>query len=108
MVINIEEILNNKYINEKITIEKYELIKESLLSNKNNTEENIIITTETLVIQLSSLDKQKNSDNSNISSIDIGECENILRTTYNISEDENLIIYKVDIKTKDLSNTYVI
>ena len=85
---NIEEILNNIYINEKITIEKYELIKESLLSNKNNTEENIIITTETLVIQLSSLDKQKNSDNSNISSIDIGECENILRTTYNISEDE--------------------
>jgi len=106
---NIEEILNNKYINEKITIGQYELIRESLLiNNKNNTEENIIIRTETLVIQLSSLDEQKNSDNSNISCIDIGECENILRTKYNISEDENLIIYKVDIKTEDLSNTYVI
>ena len=106
---NIEEILNNRYINEKINIEQYEDIKESLLNkNKNNTEENIIIRTETLLIQLSSLDDQKNSDNSNISSIDIGECENILKTTYNLSEEENLIIYKVDIKTEDLSNTYVI
>ena len=59
-----------------------------------------------MVVKLSSLEEQKNSDNSNISSIDFGDFEKKLRIAYNISEDVSLIIYsiyKVDIKSEDLS-----
>ena len=106
---NKDDIINNKCTNGKININQYEDIKKSLfIANKNSMNKNTIIKTETLVIQLSSLDEQKNSDNSNISSIDLGDCEDKIRIAYNISSDDNLIIYKVDIKSEDLSNTYVI
>ena len=45
--------------------------------------------------------------NPNISTIDLGECENILKTKYNLSKDDSLIIVKTDIKSEDLSSTYV-
>ena len=100
-----DDILNNQCTNGTMAIDQYDNIKRSVL-NLNNT--NKIITTETMVIQLSSLEEQKNSDNSNISSIDLGDCEGKLRSAYNLTDDEDLIIYKVDIKSEDLSNTYVI
>ena len=104
---NEDKILRNQCTKGKITIDQYDNIKNSILT-PNNTNQNTIIKTETMVIQLSSLEDQKNSDNSNISSIDLGDCENKLRLAYNLSDDEDLIIYKVDIKSEDLSNTYVI
>ena len=63
--------------------------------------------TENVVIQISTLEHQKNNANPNVSTIDLGECENILRNKHNISNDKSLIIVKTDIKSEDLSSTYV-
>ena len=53
-------------------------------------------------VQLTSLDKMKNNTNNNISIIDLGECENILRDIYHINETFPLLIYKVEYYFKNL------
>ena len=102
----IDQIVNNECSDGCIdNIDQIEQIKNKLLNNYNNT--NIIISTETVIIQLSTLEDQKDQENSTISNIDLGQCEDILRDTNNLSDEEDLIIYKTDIKTSDLSTTYV-
>ena len=39
-----------------------------------------------------------NNANNNISTIDLGECETLLRNSYNISNNETLYIKKIDVK----------
>ena len=51
------------------------------------------------------MEDQKKSDNPNVSSIDLGECEEKLKKKFGIEED--LIIFKTDIKSEDLTQTYV-
>ena len=80
--------------------------KECFLTNYYDRE-NIIIKNENISLQISTLEEQKNSLNANTSTIDIGECENILKTIYNISKDDSLIIVKIDKKSEDLFSTYV-
>ena len=75
--------------------------------NYNYTKENKIIITKNVILQLSKLEDQKNSENIDLSNIDLGKCEYLLRKKNNISDDESLIIFKEDIKSKDLSSTYV-
>ena len=103
---SISEILNNKCLDGQININQINEIKNSLLT-EDYKGENTIIETETVIIQLSKLEDQANQDNVNISNIDLGECEDLLRETNNLEEDEDLIIYKIDIKTSDSSSTYV-
>ena len=81
-------------------------IKENILTEDYNGE-NKIIETENVVFQVSTFEYQKNSMNPNISSIDLGECENILKKQYNISKTDSLLVIKTDIKSEDLSSTYV-
>ena len=85
--------------------EMYQYIKDEKL-NKNYTRENIIISTSESCFQLSTLEDQMSSDYS-ISSIELKECEKLLKENNNIDDDEPLIIYKIDIKNNDLSTTYV-
>ena len=99
-----EEIKNNKCQEGEITFCQIENIKNELLkSNKTNK----IIKTKNVIIQLSTIDDQKDSDNPEVSNIDLGECEKILKDKNNIKEDQSLKIFKLDIKTEDLSSTYV-
>jgi hypothetical protein len=85
--------------------EIYEQFKNETLTDYHG--ENKIIKTENVVLQISKLGEQKNQNNKNISSIDLGECEKILKNKYNISNNEDLIVIKADIKSEDLSSTYV-
>ena len=48
------------------------------------------------IYQLSTLDNQNNNENNNISTINFGECENILREQYNIPKNISLLIFKMD------------
>ena len=48
------------------------------------------------IIQITSTFNQKNNIYTNISNINLGECETKLRQNYNISENDTIIIYKVD------------
>ena len=83
----------------------YLYIKNNLI-NSNFTENNLLVKTPSVAFQLTTVDYQKNN-NLNISTIDLGECENTLRKEYNISKEKNLIIFKIDIKESNKSLTYV-
>ena len=84
----------------------YNELKDNFL-HSNYTEENIIIETENVIFQIVTLEELKNSLDSRVSTIDLGECENILKKEYNISENQSLIVIKSDIKNEDLSSTVV-
>ena len=94
-------------ISEKQLKDLYTLIKEKYILNNNN-EINTIFQSENVIYQISNHEDQKNSDNINISSIDLGLCEEQLKHYYHIPDDESLIIYKIDIKSEDLLKTYVL
>ena len=73
---------------------KNNLIDELLIDIMNNKE---VLTqiTDNVTIQLISLDNQKMNEKENISIIDLGECEDILKSVYGINS--SLIVYKMDI-----------
>ena len=104
-----EQIMKNECENGLISKEQlgeiYEQFKNETLTDYHG--ENKIIKTENVVLQISKLGDQKNQNNKTISSIDLGECEKILKNKYNISNNEDLIVIKADIKSEDLSSTYV-
>ena len=77
------------------------------LKNKISSNTSEIIMTKNVIFQISSLKEQKNNENPNISSIDLGECEKILKKNLSLNESQELIIFKMDIKSEDLSSTYV-
>ena len=78
------------------------------LINTNALENNLIIKTPNVAFQLSSYDDQKeNNDDLNISIVDLGECENKLREKYLISEEYDLLFFKIDIQNPNKTLTYV-
>ena len=93
-ICTMEKLINNECPNEKITINQLEEIKEQLL-NEDYNGENTIIETETVIIQLSKLDDQENQDNTHISSVDLGDCEKLLRAANNIPDEEDYIYIKL-------------
>ena len=105
-----DDILNNKCKEGSITDDQlsgiYQNIKDKYLNSDNNGK-NTIIETENVAFQVSTLEDQKNSDNPNISSIDLGGCEQELRDEYGIPAELSLIVFKTDIKTQNSTQTYV-
>ena len=106
-----EEIISSKCTSGVVTEDQLkdlqEQIKKEILNNETYHGENNIFQTENLVVQISKLEDQSNNNNSSISSIDLGKCEKILKTKYNIPKDESLIIYKSDIKSENSLTTFV-
>ena len=51
-----------------------------------------------MTITLTTTQNQKNNINSNITMIDLGECENLIRKFYNLSLNDTLFIKKIDVK----------
>ena len=90
----------------KLTTEQIKLTY-NLLKEKVSADVNKIIETENAIFQLSSFEEQKNSKNLNISSIDLGDCEQLLKTQEKLTEEDDLIVLKTDIKNEDLTSTYV-
>ena len=67
---------------------------DDILQDLVQNDKEIIIKEENEVHQISTLSKQ--GENKNVSSINFGECEKILRNKSNISSDEELVIYKIE------------
>ena len=134
-IINIETIKNTEKVSEEL-IDKNKCSKEDILLNKckeglideeqikkvyedikstylkgnytgNNTLNNTIVQTQNVIFQISTLEDQKNTDNQNVSNIDLGLCEGKLRSRYGIDEADPLVVIKVDTKSEDLTQTYV-
>ena len=106
----IEEIIKSKYCNYSLTDDQlkdlYIEIKNNYINNEHKGN-NTIFFSNNVIFQISTHEDQKYSDNSNVSSIDLGPCEERLRTYYSIPSRESLLIYKVDLKYPDNLCTYV-
>ena len=62
----------------------------------NENKKDYIIEQNDIIYQITSSYNQKYKVYDNISTIDLGECENILKSISNMKEDDNLIILKID------------
>ena len=100
-----DEIINNKCKNGKINDEQIKKIYENLQSEITGNNTNLIIKTENVIFQLLSLEENNNQNyiDDEISSIDLGECLNILKKITN----NPLKILKIDYKSEDLTSTFV-
>ena len=106
--IKFEDLLNQNYIplNSKDSIDKaFELFNEEYKNKSLNMNEDKIIKGEGVTFQITNTERQKNNPNNFISSIELGECEEILKKIYKINEP--LIILKVDIRREEISSTQV-
>ena len=76
---------------------------DSLLSKVINEEKKdyFVKNNSTEIFHITSSYNQKNNEYNNVSTIDIGECEDILREKYHISSDETIILFKTDFYIKD-------
>ena len=72
-------------------------IKKELDNVLYEDKKDIIIIDNNTIYEITTTKNQKNHDNKNISTIDLGECENILKTHYNINPKDSLLILKADI-----------
>ena len=79
-----------------------------ILDNITKNGEDLIINENDIKYQITTTSNQ-NSDqtNNNISTIKLGECENVLKEKYNISKDDPLLIFKIDAKIEGFSSTVV-
>ena len=89
---------------EILPLSKFELIRkinESLISRINNTRidngNEEIYEIDNIILTFSTSLNQKKNYNTKRTSIDLGECENLLKNYYNISENSFLYIIKLDI-----------
>ena len=99
---NVNDFLSNKQIEEIFTNLTIYSIK------CNNTNESIIIQAQNAIFELSTVEFQKYYDNINFSSVDLGQCENVLRERHNIPNENKLLILKLDIKKIEKKSTYVL
>ena len=100
-----QEILDGN-CSEKMTNEQIDQIYQ-ILKNQINITENKIIESKNVIFQISSIKEQKNNNDPKISSIDLGVCEDIIKENKQLSDNDELIMIKIDIKSDDLKSTYV-
>ena len=77
-------------------------MKESLINgviNTSNIEDgkDIVIQGKETSFTITTTENQKNSENKNVTTINLGECENKLKDYYNISRNKSLFIFKVEV-----------
>ena len=109
---NATEYFNNTIkINNNKTFDKDNMIleiREEMLNGKkelllnNITNEDLIVIMENIIYTITTPENQRKNKNKNVSTIDLGECENRLKDHYNISDNETLYILKIDYFEKGL------
>ena len=94
-----EEDKKLSYYQEKIADGSFNDLIQNLIEDTNGTD--LVVPDENITIQITTSDMMKNNKNKNISNIDLGDCEDILRNEYNINKSFPLIIFKIDFKSPD-------
>ena len=100
----VEDCLIDEFINETCKINKFsknniDSITENIrkiVNISNNLDYNVIINGNNIIYEITTT--EVHNDNDDISSIDFGECENILKQNQSINY---LIVFKIDIKLDD-------
>jgi hypothetical protein len=93
---NASEIITNdllQYIESQILEGDLDDLLEGVI---NEEKKDYIIDNNNILLEITSSYNQNNKKYSNISTLQLGECEKILREKYNITEDQTLIILKID------------
>ena len=107
---NYFEILTNECKNGKLSntqiSDVYEIMKEIYLTESND-EESTVVVTENVVYQVATFEYQKNNEEANVSSIDLGTCEQSLKNVYGIYDNQSLIVFKIDYKNPGTKQTFV-
>ena len=104
--LSLEDLFGDKY--KEITLSKeqiteiYKDLKDYINNNYNG--ENIIIKTENVKIQISTLDSQQDSE---LSNVNLGKCAKIIKEKYCKSENDSLLMLKFDITPENEKSTYV-
>ena len=99
---SINKILSNIFANarDKLIFDIKNKINGSIdevLSNiLEGDKKDLILEGDHIIYQITSTENQDNNKNKNISTINLGECEKILKDSYNISQNESLLIFKID------------
>ena len=98
-----EESLNKDKVIESLREEIISGKLDSLFSEIiNKTNQDLIAQFKDISYQITSTGNQKSNVYNNISSIDLGDCEENLKTIYNIDQNLSLIILKIDYHIDDL------
>ena len=116
-VLIINEKNETKNMSKREKIEYYDnlirLIEKEFTENYNTSKidkgQDEIIKTEKFIVTFTTSTNQRNNKNSNMTTIDLGTCEALLRIAYNISSNETLYMKKMDIvqeETKALKVEY--
>ena len=102
-------ILNNKNAekNEENQEELLSNLQENIMSGEIDTSivengEDIVIEENGLSLTITTTDNQKNSQNNNVTTIDLGECEDKIKDHYGIPKDKALYILKIDVVEKGM------
>ena len=90
---------NDKTIENIISKLNNSILEEEEIEEIKNGNDMILTENNELRISLTVSDNQKNK---NISSINLGECENKLKEFYNISKNESLLILKIEVKKENM------
>ena len=72
-------------------------ISENYDTSKLENGKDEVIKLEKMIISFTTSTNQRNNINNNMTSIDLGECETLLRSFYNLSNNETLYMKKIDI-----------
>ena len=105
-----DEVINNTCTEGKMNLSNIDHIKDYLKNNMGGDDDSFYkkIKTGNVVIQFATMEEQKNANDIDASSIDLGEgCETKIRATNNVDPNKELIVYKIDVKNSDLTSTYV-
>ena len=88
-----------------------EIIEDEFTENYDTSKidngEDEVIKTEKITVTFTTSENQKNNINNNQTTIDLGECENLLRIEYNISPNETLYMKKMDIVQQGMKTSKV-
>ena len=82
-----EDIVNHKY--------------DDVISNITQNKKDFVQQENDMIFQITTSENQKNNNNSNISTIDLGDCEDRLKDIYHINKSLPLIIFKIDYNSPD-------
>ena len=104
--ISLVDLFGGKYKDIELSSEQieelYNNLKNYILNDYDG--KTIIINTGNFQIEISTLDSQKSSE---LSNVNLGECENVLKEKYCKTDEDDLIMLKFDINLKDEKSTYV-
>ena len=102
-------ILDNKNgeKNEKLQQELISNIQDYIMNKQSHTlnitnGEDIVINENGISLTITTTENQKNGKNNNVTTIDLGECEDKIKSHYEIPKDKPLIIIKIDVLEKGM------